>query len=304
MSGADAKILVTGATGFTGGFVLAALEVRGRPFAAFARPGPKADALRARGVDVREGDLDRPESLEAALRDGCDRLINVASLGFGHADRIVGAVEASGVRRAVFVSTTAIFTRLAAPSKAVRVAAEERIRASALDWTILRPTMIYGTAGDRNLSRLVRWLERRPFVFVPGSGRHLVQPVHVEDVAEACVRAVLADVAIGRAYAVSGGAPLTFLDLLDAAGRAVGRRRVWKIRIPAPAAKLGAWLTRPFLGRRGISPEQIDRLNEDKAFPHDNLTRDLGLEPRSFDTGVAQLVEWMARSSDPGGSEV
>jgi len=285
------RVLVTGGTGFTGTFVLSALEARGRAFKVFARPGPKADALRARGVDVREGDLGDPDSLEAALRDGCDRLINVASLGFGHAGGIVDAIEASGVRRAVFVSTTAIFTKLNAPSKAVRVAAEDRIRASKLDWTILRPTMIYGTEGDRNLSRLVAWIQRRSIVFVPGGGRHLVQPVHVEDVAEACVRAVDADVAIGREYAVSGGAPLTFLELIDALGHAVGRKRVWKFKIPTPIAKLGAWLTRPLLGKRGISPEQIDRLNEDKAFPHDDLTRDLGLQPRTFETGVAQLVE-------------
>ena len=90
----------------------------------------------------------------------CDALVNLASLGFGHARGIVRAAVRAGLDRAVFVSTTAVTTTLPARSKAVRLAAEDEIRGSGLSWTILRPTMIYGAAGDRNLSRLLALLAR------------------------------------------------------------------------------------------------------------------------------------------------
>ena len=118
------RVLVTGATGFTGPFVVRALLERGHRVGAFVLPDSGEDALKTLGVEIHVGDLDRPETLEEALR-GYDALANVVSLGFGHAPGIVRAVAAPGVRRAVFVSTTAIFTTLNAPSKSVRMAAED-----------------------------------------------------------------------------------------------------------------------------------------------------------------------------------
>ena len=75
-------------------------------------------------------------------------------------------------------------TTLHPPTKQVRLAAEQQIRGCGLDWTILRPTMIYGAAGDRNLSRLLRLLSRTAVLPVPGNGKCLHQPVHVADVAD------------------------------------------------------------------------------------------------------------------------
>jgi uncharacterized protein YbjT (DUF2867 family) len=92
----------------------------------------------------------------------------VASLGFGHAGLVTDAVEAARPIRSVFFSSTALFTHLPAASKAVRLAAEEQVRALRTEWTILRPTMIYGAAGDRNMERLIRFLARSPVVPLPG----------------------------------------------------------------------------------------------------------------------------------------
>ena len=105
------------------------------------------------------GDLDDHAELPrvfASARGGA--LVNLASLGFGHAPAIVAAARAAGLDRAVFVSTTAVTTSLPSRSKRIRLEAERHIRDSGLAWTILRPTMIYGAAGDRNLSRLLRAL--------------------------------------------------------------------------------------------------------------------------------------------------
>ena len=107
------------------------------------------------------GDLDDARHLDEAFAAArCDVLVCVASLGFGHGPSIVAAAEDAGIPRAIFVSTTAVTTTLHPPTKQIRLAAEQQIRGCGLDWTILRPTMIYGAAGDRNLSRLLLRLSR------------------------------------------------------------------------------------------------------------------------------------------------
>jgi uncharacterized protein YbjT (DUF2867 family) len=186
------RLLVTGGSGFLGGFVLREAVRRGHEVSALARSPAAAGKVRALGARPVSGDLAAPgPAAAAALAEAFaagDVLVNLASLGFGHAPAIVAAAERAHVRRAVFVSTTAVTTTLPAATKRVRLAAERQIAASALDWTILRPTMIYGAAGDRNLSRLLPLLRRAPVLPVPG-GHHLQQPVHVADVAHAVLAA-------------------------------------------------------------------------------------------------------------------
>ena len=142
------KVLVTGATGFTGSYVVSALLEQGYEVRCFVRPASNTQILAGHHVDWAYGDLADSDSLKQAL-ENCDILANVASIGFGHAPAIVQAAERAGTKRAIFVSTTAIFTKLNASSKSVRLAAEDCIRKSELAYTILRPTMIYGSSRDR-----------------------------------------------------------------------------------------------------------------------------------------------------------
>jgi uncharacterized protein YbjT (DUF2867 family) len=286
------RLLVTGGSGFLGGYVLAEAARRGHSCVALARSAEAADTVAARGATPLAGDLDDGAALAGVFaRAGCDALVNLASLGFGHAPGVVRAAERSGLDRAVFVSTTAVTTTLPARSRTVRLAAEDEIRTSDLSWTILRPTMIYGAAGDRNLSRLLALLDRLrglpvPLVVpVPGGGRQLQQPVHVADLAGAVLTAVERRAAVRRRYDVAGPEPLTFAEVLRASAAAVGGR---VHLVPVPLAPVIA-LTRGYeraSRRPRIRVEQWQRLTEDKAFPIDAATRDLDYAPRPFTEGI------------------
>lgn len=202
------------------------------------------------------------------------------------------ACRCAGVRRGVFVSTTSLFTRLSSRTKPIRVAAEEAIRASGLEWTILRPTMIYGTERDRNMCRLVRHLARWPVMFVAGSGSSLQQPVHVEDLARSIVASVFLREAIGREYNLSGKRPLTFNEVIDTTARALGRR-VPRLHVPLrPVARVLA-LQEKLTSRPFLRAEQVLRLEEDKAFPHEAAASDLDFAPRDFEEGIRGEVERM-----------
>jgi nucleoside-diphosphate-sugar epimerase len=278
-------IALAGGTGFTGRRVAARLAAGGASMRCLVRAGSDRSALPT-GVGTVVGDLGDAASLTTWFA-GCDSLVYVASMGFGHVPGVVAAAESAGVRRAVFVSTTAIFTRLPAKSKAPRVAAEECVRKSRLAWTILRPTMIYGAPGDRNMERLLARVAKPWPVVVPGNGRALIQPVHVDDLADAIVAALASSAAERREYDVSGKAPLSLDAAIDAASAAVGRRRA-KIHLPlAPVA----WMLAAAEAVRlplPVKSEQVLRLGEDKAFAHDDASRDFGFAPRAFEVGIAE----------------
>ena len=251
----------------------------------------------AHQIPFRLVDLNHTEQLATQL-NGCHALLNVASIGFGAAPSILKACRSAAVRRAVFVSTTAIFTQLNAGSKVIRKAAEAAITSSALDTTILRPTMIYGTPGDRNMIRLVRWLDRWPFLPVFGNGRSLQQPVHVSDVAWAVVQALETPVTIGRQFNISGAAPLTYNDVVRFISQALGRR-VQCFHLPARPFVTALQVSERFGITMPIKAEQLLRLNEDKAFPHVEATEAFGYAPMTFEQGICQEVA-LFRSSRYG----
>jgi nucleoside-diphosphate-sugar epimerase len=248
------------------------------------RPSSDRAPLSTLTVEWVTGDLSDAESLTAALR-GMDALVNIASLGFGHADSILGSMKEAGVKRGIFVSTTAIFTQLNAGSKSIRLAAEEAIHASGLDYTILRPTMIYGSNRDRNMWRLIRLLRITPVMPIFGDGESLQQPIFVDDVAQAVLLALKTNDTIGRSYNIAGKEPLTYNQVIDTVASALGKR-VWKLHLPyMPIVRVLQFTERIGL-RLPIKAEQVLRLNEDKSFSYEEAKRDFGFNPRSFAEGI------------------
>jgi nucleoside-diphosphate-sugar epimerase len=282
------RLLVVGGSGFLGGYVLREAARQGHQVLALARSPAAARLVEAHGARPLAGDLDDARCLDEAFSAAhCEALVCLASLGYGHGPGIVAATEEAGIPRAVFVSTTAVTTTLHPATKQVRLNAEQQIRGSALDWTILRPTMIYGAPGDRNLSRLLRVLRRTPVLPVPGTGTCLHQPVHVADAAAAVLATLQQPAAIGSLYDVAGPQPLSFTELLHTCIHAVGSGTRL---VPVPLAPL-VTMARGYerLSRHPrIRNEQLLRLAEDKAFPIEDAIRDLGYAPRPFTDGIAE----------------
>jgi len=282
------KILVTGATGFTGKRVLPLLKGKGH-VRCFVRKGSDSGGIKDLGDETVYGDLGDPNSLRKAM-DGRDTLINIVSLGFGHAPGIIRTAEEAGIKRAVFISTTSLFTRLNAGAKNIRQKAEDHIRSSSLDWTILRPTMIYGAPDDRNMIRLIRVIDKWPCIPVFGSGEYLQQPVYVDDVAEAIITVLDNKNTVHREFNISGKDAYTYNEIIDLTSTAIGKNII-KIRIPYKISVGLAKIYEKITKNTIITSEQIMRLNENKDFEHSLAREVFGFSPISFQEGIAKEVE-------------
>lgn len=278
------RIFVTGATGFTGSMTVPLLLSAGYQVTCLHRASSDRSVLPQPEINWVLGDVADRYGLTEAMKSS-DTLVNIASLGFGHADAIVAAAEDAGINRAIFISTTAIFTQLSASSKAVRLEAEETIKNSSLAYTILRPTMIYGSSRDRNIWRLIRWLKTIPVIPVMGNGNYLMQPVYVGDVAQAIILSLNSERTITKCYNIAGGHPLTYNQLIDTVGEKLNRR-VLKIHLPAKLSVRFLKLIELLGLKLPIKSEQIERLNENKDFAIEKAREDFNFQPRSFSEGI------------------
>ena len=278
------KIFVTGATGFTGSRTVPLLLKNGYKVRCLYRASSDRSPLNGLDIEWALGDVSDHRSLTSAM-DGADALVNVASLGFGHADSIIRAAKDAGIKRAVFISTTAIFTQLNASSKKVRVAAELAVETSGLDYTILRPTMIYGEPRDRNMWRLIKFMHVSPIIPIFGDGKYLQQPIYVDDIAAAVLGCLKADITIGKSYNIAGKAPLTYNEVIDTLAKAMDKR-VWKLHIPSKPVVSFLSLVEKTRIPFPIKAEQVLRLNENKDFSYAEAQRDFGFSPLSFEEGI------------------
>src|SRR4030095_7064546 len=113
------KIFVTGATGFSGSRVVPLLLKNGYEVRCLHRETSDRSVLSSPEIDWVAGDVSDSQALSIAMR-GAEALVNVASPRLGPAGSIMRAAQNAGIKGAIFISTTAIFTQLNAKSKAVR----------------------------------------------------------------------------------------------------------------------------------------------------------------------------------------
>ena len=295
------RVFVTGGTGFVGKSVVRALLAQGFLVRLLVRPGSEHDLKGFESIDRVPGDVMRPDGLAPSV-EGCSALVNLVGIIEEQRRRgvtferlhvqatrnMVTLARAVGIKR--YVQMSALGTRPDARARYHRTKweAEEAVRASNLDWTIFRPSIIFGR-GDAFVSMLARMIKRAPIVPVLGSGRYRLQPIPVEQVAEGFARVLRGPVGVRQAYVVAGGPPVAFVELLDAIGHALGRARVRKMHVPLGPVKVMThaldWL--PFYP---VSTEQLLMLEEESVGDPSRFFADLGIQPEPLAVGLHRML--------------
>ena len=284
-------LALTGGTGFVGRATIDAAVKAGHQVRALTR---RPQAVRA-GVTWVSGALDDAASL-AALLEGADAVIHIAGVvnapdrtGFvaGNIDGTRAVIAATGARRLVHVSSLSAREPQLSVYGWSKREAETVVAQSASDWTIVRPTGVYGP-GDTELRDMFR-MARLGLAFLPPPGR--VSLIHVEDLARLLV--TLAERPGARElYEVDDGMTLTHADLAAAIGRAVGRR-VMPMHLPKPLMRLAARIDRKLRGDGAkLTLDRVDYLS------HPDWTARADHRPPAalwspaipLDTGLAQTA--------------
>jgi nucleoside-diphosphate-sugar epimerase len=154
----------------------------------------------------------------------------------------------------------------------------------------IAPTMIYGLGTDKNVAEIIRFISRWGFFPILGQANGLRQPIHVEDLARACVVAMDSPTGKNRAYDVSGAEELPYREMIKRIFVALGKkpRIVVFPRGCFRCALLGLNLIPRF---RYWSVAMVDRMESDMVFDHSDARDAFGFDPRSFMLGVNDLPE-------------
>jgi nucleoside-diphosphate-sugar epimerase len=318
------KVLVTGATGFTGGHLARSLAARGHDVAALVRDPAGAAPLEAAGVTLQPGDLRDRAALERAA-SGRDLVYHIAAIyrQAGLPDREYRAVNAAavasvieaaakgGVRRVVHCSTVGVHGDIDDPpanenaplkpgdiyqvtkleGEAVARDAAER---TGVEVVIARPTGIYGP-GDRRLLKLFRGVARRRFVIL-GSGRIFYHLTYIDDLVEGFRLCGEVPLAAGRTYILAGGEVTTLNEVVALIAEAAGveppklHLPVWPFWIAGAACEA---VCAPLRIEPPIYRRRVDFFTKSRAFDITRARTELGYAPAvSLREGIRRTLAW------------
>jgi len=293
-------IVVTGGAGAMGLRLVRLLRDRGEDVCAVGLPGdPNARAVERMGARYRGADIRDASSLVAAF-EGATRVVHLAALVVArsrpemlHAINVDGtrnvlnAALSAGVTKFVHVSSISVHYREQNAYSRSKRDAEGMVRASPLDWTILRPTLAWGDPAALEYSAFARIAAKWPVLPLPTGGRAVKSPVHVDDLAIAFATALEPSVAARMSIDLPGPENLSLRRM---ASRIRRSRGALGVTIPVPR-----------------------RLSGNLVRAHAAIWRSLGLEPfadwqtwtglvedAAPDPSVArQVLSWNPRSFDP-----
>lgn len=287
-------ILVAGGSGFIGAALVRRLAGAGSDVAVMtAHAGRSRARIESLGAHPVEGDVRDPSSLDRAVA-GADAVVQALTFPtfpvqkprkgytfeeFDHlgTERLVHASVAAGVRRFVFCSGAGAAPDAPKVWFRAKWEGEQAVRGAGIAHVVLRPSWVYGPE-DRALNKFVafhRWL---PFVPVIGDGRQRLQPVFVDDVAQALAQAATPHGPTGT-FEIGGPDVMDMHGVLAAMMEVRGKRKPL-VHFPPALPKLAGFFLQ-VLPRPPLSPEAVDFATGDALADTDSLLRafDLRLTP-------------------------
>jgi nucleoside-diphosphate-sugar epimerase len=275
-------VLITGGAGVVGSALVRRFVQAGESVRVLTLPGDKgADAVTALGAEVRFGDVSDAATLEG-LCDGVRTVYHLAAVIIAFDDDVYRRVNVdgtanmlsvagrAGVRHFVHVSSASVvYPRTTAYSRSKRVA-EHLVQESGLDYTIVRPTLVYGTRGGEEFDQFLAYLHRFPVVPFIGAGKAKKRPVYVEDVIDGLAALHGASVALGKTYNLSGAESISIMRFARLCLELSGEGRKVVVQVPVwmchvASVLMGAVMKRPPLRWPVIA----------------GVTQDADLDPRS-----------------------
>lgn len=292
------KLAVTGASGFVGRNLLAALAGSGHDIRALVHTR-RPDSAAGERLEYVPADVHDLPSLRKALA-GVEVvyhlvgiIVETKKLTFERTvaegtRNVVRAARDCGVKKIIYVS--ALGTSATSETKYFQTKwlAEEAIRTSGLDHVILRPSLIYGP-GDQSLSRLHRLLKYSPLMPIVGDGRYRLQPIFIDDLVQVLVPALTETGASGRTIEMGGPEAFEFRQMTGIMKKVFNYRRL-NIYIPFSLVRAVARVMETFLKPAPVTVDQLMMLRAGNTCDNSELLDIFKIELTSFEDGLRKCL--------------
>ncbi len=317
------KILVTGATGFTGSNVCRRLRASGEEVVAFVRESPRVEPLKAMGVECRFVDIKDAESVNQHFC-GIDRVYHIAAAyRTEHVDtkeffqvnveatrNLLNAAKNAGVQRFVHSSTVGVQGEIKDPpadenyrfepgdhyqeSKKEGELLALRYHAEGLPVSVVRPVGIYGP-GDTRFLKLFRPISKKMFVMI-GSGESLYHMTYIDDLVDGFILAGTRPEAVGEVFTIGGERYTTLRELVNTIADVLDKPHPF-MRIPFypvyTASVVCDRLCRPLGISPPLYPRRVEFFSKSRAFSIEKAKRLLGYAPKvDLREGLARTGAW------------
>ena len=237
-----ANILICGGTGFVGSAIARKLTDRHNVKVLTRSTSPKNPIP---GIQYIQGDISNISDLECAMQN-CDVVINAAqfnnapfenpkkNLTYEKVDaegteNVVAASKKMNIAQILYISGAGVEEGKTENWFVAKLRAEKSIKDSGINYTIFRPSWIYGK-GDRSLNRMIPMVKYSPIVFILGKG-YRIQPIHIVDVADIVAQAVQFPIAFNQIYELGGPESLTMEQILHTVAGILKKRKLY-LHIP------------------------------------------------------------------------
>ncbi|MEG6616221.1 complex I NDUFA9 subunit family protein [Peptococcaceae bacterium 1198_IL3148] len=290
-------ILVTGATGYLGRYVVKDLLESGQQVRCLVR---NAKEINIPGAELVQGDITDPVSLAVACT-GVDSIIHLVAIirenkhmsfeaiNIDGTKNLLEAAKTSGVQHFIYMSVLGASTNPKYKYTYSKGVAEVEVVNSGINYTILRPSVIFGP-GFGFVDRLLQSLRMTPtIVVVPGDGNTKFQPISVKDVAK-CVETVIQkpEQYINRIIDIGGPEHLTYEQMLDTVMEITNIKKA-KLHLPIPLVRVAVGLMQRFMADPPVTPVELAQLDVDNKTSVNAIKKHFGFIPTKFAEGVAYI---------------
>jgi len=294
-------VLVTGASGFVGSYVVPALLAEGHRVVALVRSEKNGEQVLRRlgapdrgSVEIRHGDVTLPETLPSALR-GVDAVVHLvaiprdynggADLRFVNTEgtrNVVEAARSADVRRFVHMGAMGVQDDPKLHYASSKAKAEALVAASGLDYTILKPSLQFAER-DGFFNIVAGLVRMAPVVPVPGDGKSRFQPIAAQDVARCVALSLARPETIGQSIEIGGPRYWTYREITAEVARAMGKRR---LIVPMPVALIrlvAGTSERIRIIKFPVATDQLRQLKLDNIGPLDGVQSAFGFTPTDME---------------------
>jgi len=251
---------------------------------------------KSRNLSIRVGDICDKASLQRSL-EGITGIIHLAAVicartkkdyydvNVGGTQNLISTCFEKNIKRFILVSSLSVKLSNLGDYEKSKIIAEEQIRNSRLDWTILRPGIIYGKGEKRNLGKIVEYLRALPVFPVMGKGDFYLQPLWVEDLARVIDIVREKNACFKKTYELGGDTKILYIDMIKTMMKIITREipilfiPEFVVRMCLPVVKL--------LSFRLACSLEGNLKQEEGLVPDMKLAKDdFGFSPHSFEHGL------------------